>query len=413
VFGCQGVVPFEQNIVIFGASVRAAAFSALRAGLRPWCADLFADEDLRARCSINQVSPRAYPMGFGAISDNGPPGPWMYTGGLENHPSLVKRISEKRPLWGNNADALTLARSPSFLEEVFRSNEICFPRNFTSSRMLPRTSRWLSKPLRGAGGAGIQWAVASGQGPVARKGKKDLALAPAPNHRPLATNHYYFQEFIEGLPCSAVFVGFDKNARLLGATQQLVGETWLNASRFHYCGSIGPLILESGVQKNLKKIGNILNRDCHLRGLFGADFVLADGIPWPVEVNPRYPASVEILECAGIQALALHRSAFDSSAPKTSEVSKASEVIESYCGKAILFSDRPLRFPIEGPWTGSLGGSNSIDKMPDFADIPAAGSAINAHRPILTFFSRSDSVEGCIENLRHIALDLDHRLRMT
>ena len=36
-----------ESVVIFGASVRAAAFSALRAGLRPWCADLFADFALK------------------------------------------------------------------------------------------------------------------------------------------------------------------------------------------------------------------------------------------------------------------------------------------------------------------------------------------------------------------------------
>ncbi len=34
-----------QHLLIFGASARAAAFSALRAGLQPWCADLFADAD--------------------------------------------------------------------------------------------------------------------------------------------------------------------------------------------------------------------------------------------------------------------------------------------------------------------------------------------------------------------------------
>ena len=40
----------NEHLLLFGASVRAAAFSALRAGLRPWCADLFGDADLQARC---------------------------------------------------------------------------------------------------------------------------------------------------------------------------------------------------------------------------------------------------------------------------------------------------------------------------------------------------------------------------
>ena len=35
-----------------------------------------------------------------------------------------------------------------------------------------------------------------------------------------------------------------------------------------------------------------------LRGVFGVDFILHDGSPCVVEVNPRYPASVEVLEHA-------------------------------------------------------------------------------------------------------------------
>ena len=54
-----------------------------------------------------------------------------------------------------------------------------------------------------------------------------------------------------------------------------------------------------------------MSKAAGLRGLFGVDFVLRDGIPWPVEVNPRYTASVEVLEfAAGIRALTLHRSIF-------------------------------------------------------------------------------------------------------
>src|SRR5713226_4586299 len=95
-----------RDIIILGASVRAAAFSALRAGLRPWCADLFADQDLRNRCSTLQVPLGAYSKAFEAISQNGPPAPWMYTGGLENHPTLIQSISGNRPLWANEGTGL-------------------------------------------------------------------------------------------------------------------------------------------------------------------------------------------------------------------------------------------------------------------------------------------------------------------
>jgi len=380
-----------NDIVIFGASVRAAAFSALRAGLNPWCADLFADRDLQARCSTRQIRSGHYPNNFESLSKQGPSGPWMYTGGLENHPKLVERISEKRALWGNNAAALALARSPTDLADVFRMNEICFPSISSSLKNVPRGGRWLVKPVKGAGGAGIHFVSFY---EASRPGKQ-----------------VYFQEFVEGIPCSAVFIGFQHGAVLLGATRQLVGEAWLHAAPFHYCGSVGPLELNTASQNALEKIGNILSRDCHLRGLFGVDFVLTnDGIPWPVEVNPRYPASVEVLEYAlGIRALALHRSAFETGAAFSTTPASVAAIV----GRAILFSKSPFEFPEDGPWIHLLANPKSIEEMPDFADIPASGQSIEAGKPILTFFSKGGSVTGCIDDLKLIARDLDHCLHMT
>jgi predicted ATP-grasp superfamily ATP-dependent carboligase len=379
----------SRDIIILGASVRAAAFSALRAGLRPWCADLFADQDLRDRCSTLSVPSGAYPEGFEAISENAPPGPWMYTGGLENHPTLIQRISGKRSLWGNKGQGLALARRPLFLEEMFRANGICFPRSFISSDRLPQTGRWLAKSLQGAGGTGIHFVSEPGRG---------------------RAKQVYFQQFIEGIPCSAVFAGFESDACFLGATRQLVGERWLNAGPFHYCGSAGPLKLDPVVKTSLEKVGNLVHRYCGLRGLFGVDFVLADSIPWPVEINPRYTASVEILEYAlGIRALALHRSAFNNEG----FISHDSVSGQRLVGKAILFAKSALEFPAEGPWTHSLTHPRSIEKMPDFADIPNARQMIEAGRPILTFLCQSASMQGCIDNLKQIARDLDHCLRKT
>ena len=52
------MLPNADNLILFGASTRAAAFSALRAGLRPWCADLFADADLQAHCPAMRLPVR-------------------------------------------------------------------------------------------------------------------------------------------------------------------------------------------------------------------------------------------------------------------------------------------------------------------------------------------------------------------
>src|SRR5689334_10586671 len=91
-----------NHLLIIGASARAAAFSALRAGLQPCCADLFADADLQAVCPVQRLPAGKYPQGFLELAGSERSGPWMYTGGLENRPGLVRRMAQLRPLWGND-----------------------------------------------------------------------------------------------------------------------------------------------------------------------------------------------------------------------------------------------------------------------------------------------------------------------
>ena len=85
-----------MSVVIIGASTRATAFSADRAGLRPWCIDLFADADLERRFPVRRVPIEKYPRGLIAAMRDAPEGPVIYTGGLENHPELIGQIDRPR-----------------------------------------------------------------------------------------------------------------------------------------------------------------------------------------------------------------------------------------------------------------------------------------------------------------------------
>jgi predicted ATP-grasp superfamily ATP-dependent carboligase len=382
----------SPTLLILGASARAAAFSALRAGLRPWCADLFADADLRACCPVVAVPSQRYPAGLLDAARQAPPGPWMYTGALENRPALVDAIARQRPLWGNDGPSLRRARSPLELDTLFAAANIPRP-DIRTGWAVPAGGKWLVKPRAGAGGSGIH--VWTGRLPA---GWKKGAV--------------YFQEFIEGDPCAAVYVGDGRQAQLLGVTRQLVGEPWLHARPFHYCGSIGRIALGPAQRQAFDRLGNALAAGCRLRGLFGVDGVLRDGVPWPVEVNPRYTASVEILEYTlGVPALALHRRVFDPDAPALPEPSAPAAA--PCLGKAILFARAPLVFPADGPWDRRPAGRRRpMDpaEVPAFADIPAAGQPIKAGRPILTFFARGDTPASCQDALRQIARDLDRWL---
>jgi len=377
-----------SNLLIFGASARAAAFSALRAGLRPWCADLFADADLVAQCPAMRIPSRRYPQNFLELVARELPGPWMYTGALENWRNTVHVMAQHRPLWGNGLRALLRVRSPWKVARLLKEAGVPCPA-VRSLAPRPPGGRWLVKPILGAGGAGIRpW---SGGRPEQRA----------------SVAQKYLQEHVEGEPCAAVWVGDGAGARLLGATRQLVGEDWLHAGPFRYCGSIGPLHTNDACLQRFLRLGNVLTAGCGLRGLFGVDCILRDDVPYPVEINPRYTASVEVLEYArGVPALGLHRAVFDPDAPAPRPLPSSNAIV----GKAILFARAPLVFPADGPWSATLRSPRPVEEMPDFADVPHAGERVEARRPVLTFFARADSAKGCEVRLREVAAELDRWL---
>jgi predicted ATP-grasp superfamily ATP-dependent carboligase len=375
------------SLLVVGASVRAAAWSALRSGgIRPWCVDLFADADLQRVCVAHALPTSAYPRGFLEAARQAPAGPWLYTGALENHPGLIAAISRERPLWGNPAAVVRRVRSPRLLAKVLRN--ACLPCPSVAETLpLDPAKAWLLKPRRSAGGAHIH----------------------AWRGQPIPVSHYC-QEWIEGDACSALFAGQrNGSATFLGATRQLVGLPWLNADGFRYCGNVGPLALATTTQACLVRLGDVLASGFSLRGFFGVDFILRDGIPWPVEINPRYTAAVEVLErAAGSSLFSYHSAAF---APEhiVASTGKAPALgHDTVHGKAILFARTPVRFPAAGPWQEGI--SRTEPESPDYADIPHPSSRIDKGQPILTIFACAATESACLDSLREKAQALDRRV---
>jgi predicted ATP-grasp superfamily ATP-dependent carboligase len=376
-----------RHVLLFGASVRALANSALRAGLAPWCADLFADEDLRAKLPATRVASSDYPRAFLDHVRTEVAGPWMYSGALENWPALLHDMARARPLWGNDQHVLARARSPYFVSALLEAAAIPCPKVAARPEGLRGSRRWLLKPLRGSSGTGIRFH----SNPAALLGFK----------------HAFFQEYIEGEPYAAIYAGDGYRATLLGVTRQLIGEDWLHAGPFRYCGSIGAIPLPDVERAAFERLGNALAEGCGLCGLFGVDAVRRDGAPWPVEINPRYTASIEVLEFArNFPALEWHRRVFDSTCKQPLPPSPS----PSYVGKAILFARQALTFPANGPWVPSLEQARQATELPAYADIPRAGEAIQAGAPIITFFCCGASIDECRDSLRQTAVTLDQLL---
>lgn len=340
-----------MRLAILGASARAAASSAIDAGFEVVAADLFADSDLRERCPTTRIED--WPNGFAGWLDDQQVQGWLYTGGLENHPALVDRLATSCPLLGNSGESLRLCRNPEALARLFAAADAPFPKVRTSP---PNDGDpWLIKSRTSAGGLGVDdW----------RGGE--------------AGSNDYWQARVAGRAISAAYLAADGEVELLGVTEQLIARGWTGARRYQYAGSIGPLAVSASTRRDIRSAGAAVAAGCQLLGLFGIDFVEDPaGRAWPVEVNPRFTASMEIIErWAGRSLVADHVDAcLHYKTTCWGDVQSS-----SYCGKVYLFAVRDIR-------AAKLDAS-------DLRDVPTPGTPIAQGQPICTVLAQANGYDG-------------------
>jgi predicted ATP-grasp superfamily ATP-dependent carboligase len=389
----------HTTVGVVGASARAAVHSLLRAGYNAWAVDLFGDRDLQmvAPCAVCPLD--EYPASLPRLAAQFPPGAVLYTGGLENHPTVVAELAASHKLWGNPLSVLEAVRDPRWLfpaiENVLRwpafaDGGIVLPALVPRGEPCPSAGRWLRKPLRSGGGLGIRFA------------------APG---EPASPTHI-FQEVVDGTPMSALFISdpdepeWNRRARLDCVTEQIIGESWLHAAQFAYCGNIGPIDFSHKLRSAVWSVALGLVPETQLRGVWGLDFVLKDDTVYPLEVNPRYTAAIEVLEYgARCSALWSHGECFTGTRALWKR--KGTQRVDTPIGKAIYYAPHDLTFPVSGPWDADLALPFDPWRLPAFADIPAAGAVVPAGQPVLTLFASGSSAAECRGRLQSRARELD------
>ncbi|MFO0952765.1 MAG: ATP-grasp domain-containing protein [Isosphaeraceae bacterium] len=409
-----------MNVLILGASARAAAHSALRAGLSPFAIDLFGDLDLRAVSPAVRVAAEEYPEALFRAADALPPCPWLYTGGLENRPDLVDALAARRPLWGVSGESLRGVRDPLAVSRALLAAGLLAPAVSLDPPSEPGNVVWLEKPLGSSGGTGIR-AVSTID---ARQGRSVLHIAGDPAddrrsgnstsqtdrpdvaRRTERTQPSYYQQWVAGDPASAVFLGDGSTAILAGVTRQLVGRP---GAEFGYRGTIAPWPVSTATACQIDAVGRTLARGFGLAGLFGVDLILdAEGQPWTIEVNPRYTASVEILEFSrGTPWLTAHRKACEG---RPVETWQGTSRDEGLVAKEIVYATGPVIFRAGPEDMAHLLARRGPFELPAAADIPEDGCRFETGDPVATVFGRGATVGGCLDRLDAAARDLRRHL---
>ena len=366
----------REHVLIAGVTTRPFAVSAARAGYRVTAIDAFGDVDLRAVAEVilapsnpGRRNGTTAAVAAGALVKAELA---AYTSSFENYPRAVTSLSVGRRLLGNTPVTLARVRDPIELMNVLRRNGLVAPE--TRSRLPegnPWDGPWLLKPRRSGGGHGI---------------RRWFPGIPVPRSM-------YLQQRIAGTPGSISFVADGTAAVVLGFSRQLVGDPHVGAQRYRYCGSIlgnrqaHLFRQQEKLLERASEVATVVTREFQLVGLNGIDFIARQGVPFPIEVNPRFSSSMELIERAhGVSMFEVHAQACQGVLPKAPPANLRVE------GKAIVFARRATTVR-EISWADQKW----------VADVPHPGEAIQQGRPICTVFAAARHPEACRRLLRRRA----------
>jgi predicted ATP-grasp superfamily ATP-dependent carboligase len=370
----------QEHVLICGTSTRAAAESAARAGFTVAAIDAFADLDqhpaVRALSIRRDFGRPPTASAMARIARTLDADAVAYLSSFENDPRAVAALADGRALWGNSADVLRRVRDPVLLARTLRQRGFAVP----EVRLPPSPlhvndpndpndpNAWLLKPLRSGGGRRMRtWS--GGRMPRGR----------------------YLQQVVDGTPGSVVFAAAGGRGVPLGVSRQLVGDAAFGAAGYRYCGSI----LAPPHDPPWPRGAALVDRACALAdaaaeafglvGVNGLDFIGRDGVPYPIEVNPRWCASMELVEQAyGVSVFGAHAGASARGVLPRFDLRSGSRQAGA-AGKAIVFARRAVVMGDTRPWLAD----------PTVRDVPHPGERIRAGDPICTVFAAGRDAAEC------------------
>jgi predicted ATP-grasp superfamily ATP-dependent carboligase len=360
------------RVLVAGVSTRAAAESAARAGFAVTAIDAFGDLDQHPSVRCVSLAPHFTARGAALAGQTVECDAVVYLSSFENHPRAISALAEGRALWGNSPAVVRRVRDPLVLAETLRARGFAVP----EVRRVPTSNvdKWLVKPLASGGGHRIHlWDRAT----------------PLPRG-------CYFQELIDGMSGSVVFVAAGGRAVPLAVSRQLVGEAAFGAEGFQYCGNIltpsgGPeLVNDDALVEAACALAEDVADEFGLVGVNGIDFIARDGSPYAIEVNPRWCASMELVERAyGFSVFAAHASACTTGLLPAFDMKRRGRGAGAL-GKAVVYARRDVTVGDTRTW---------LTKHESLRDVPPPGERISPGRPVCTIFADAADGPSCHDAL--------------
>jgi predicted ATP-grasp superfamily ATP-dependent carboligase len=365
-----------KRVLIAGVSTRAAAESAARAGFAVTAIDAFGDLDQHPSVKAHSLEGMFSPDAASRLAATIECEAVAYVANYENHPDAVIRLAQGRALWGNAPDVLERVRDPLLLSRALRRRGLAAPEVSVES-LIPNPQSLVNSDLT--------WLVkprASGGGHLVRRRRRGERVPPG----------CYLQELVDGTSGSVVFVAAGGRTVPLGVSRQLIGEEPFGASGYRYCGNIlVPAGEDDGVVDGARALAGAVCEEFGLVGVNGIDFVAKGGVPYAIEVNPRWCASMELVERAlGLSVFGAHAAACRDGVLPDFDLARARPA--DAVGKAVVFARHDVVVGDTRAWLAE--GTSG-----DVRDVPQPGARIAAGRPVCTVFATARDEAECHASL--------------
>lgn len=372
------------RVLIAGVSTRAAAWSAALAGFSTTAIDAFRDLDQHPGV-VALTLPGPYSAAAAAEASRAIEcDAVVYLSGFENHPAAVARLAQGRQLWGNSPQVLERVRDPEKVFRAFAGRGHPAPAVRRRPDEPAPPGKWLLKPVGAGGGHGVRPFTGPGRIPPGT----------------------YLQEFVPGESASIAFVAASGRVVPLGISKQIIGDAEFGARGFQYAGSVwsrpSTKLADAALQ-----LAETAVRHFGLVGVNGIDFIVSGDVPYPVEINPRWCASMELFERgSGGFVFAAHSEACESGSVPLGILAAGDR--PDTIGKAFVFARNDVTIGDTDAWRPANC---------KIRDIPRPGSRIPAGRPVCTVFATSRDETSCyaalVDSAREIYAALDTVSGMT
>ena len=395
----------RSTLIVMGYSVRAAVQCAHHCGVDTIAIDLCQDRDL------TYLSKRHYslydPDWPAMVAQSSPNATLLLCGGMEYRLEWIDRLrddaGEMSCVFGPTSTQIAEMRKISNWEQWALSSGLGWPKTFWPLRPpidVTQGQRWLVKAMDGSGGTNIEEYNAT-----IFDGDRWFSVNP----------NRYLQQYQPGDSLGVTFLSSAHGSVVVGAALAWPPSPEASSHKYLYRGSYGPVPLTTQQWSTLHRFADEAAMQSELHGLWQADLLLHNGELTLLEINPRWSASMDLLDVAlDLRLVDWHRDSVQSkmtlenfAAIRTQVNERRSEAQQNLLGKRIVYTREPFVVSKEQTdrwWSHRWQGSGTTESKWDeygcsYADIPNSETVLDVGSPVLTCMAAASSPQRLFERL--------------